>query len=109
MREPISSNPASGTTRFQVESPAQSFIELLGVADYERQDVAAPQPTPIAPAPWVPMADRLKDASDLALTMELNRRGSIIASKILSGKYHESGIKKHVRKSKKRGTENGTK
>ena len=71
MREAISSNPASGTTRFQDESEAQSFIELLGVTrdDYERQDIAKPKPVPMAQVSWAdarPMADKLKDVSDLA-------------------------------------------
>lgn len=95
MREPISSNPASGTTRFQVESPAQSFIELLGVADYER--------VPVAEVSWQqarPMADVLKEASELAFLMEARRRGYEVAGKILDGKHYNSGKRIHRRKQK---------
>ena len=104
MREPISSNPASGTTCFQVESPAQSFIELLGVADYERQDAAEPKRASMATAPWVPMATVLQSVSDIAFVIEARRRGYAIAGKVLSGKYHDSGKKKHVRKSQRGNT-----
>ena len=96
MREAISSNPASGTTRFQADDDINedlshdiSYHETLEcVRDaYERQDIAAPQPAPMAQVSWAdarPMADRLKDVSDLALMMELNRRGYRAVAKILS-------------------------
>lgn len=110
MRKAISSNPASGTTRFQDESEAQSFIELLGVTrdDYERQDIAKPKPVPMVEISWQQArstADVLKDASELTFRLEMMRRGYAIASKILSGKYYDDGKKKRKRrqKSQKRG------
>jgi hypothetical protein len=100
-----------------VESPAQSFIELLGAADYEKHStakpravkVAKPKPIPMAEASWadaMSTADRLKQISDLALTMELNRRGYRAAGKVLSGKYHDSGKRKHLRRKNKSQGEN---
>ncbi|MGA7225982.1 MAG: hypothetical protein WBX16_24210 [Candidatus Acidiferrales bacterium] len=91
-----------------MESPAQSFIELLGVADYERQDVAKPKPVQMAEVSWadaLSTADRLKHVSDLALTMELNRRGSIIAGRILSEQQPISTSSINLKQGKQHGTE----
>lgn len=103
MRPAISRDETTGSTRFQDEAEAQSFIELLGCQRdcYERQDVATPKPLPMAEVSWQqarPMAEVLKEASELAFVIEARRRGYAVASKILSGRYHDSGKRKHRRK-----------
>ncbi|MGA7638012.1 MAG: hypothetical protein WCB00_13860 [Candidatus Acidiferrales bacterium] len=56
----------------------------------------------MATAPWVPMATVLQSVSDTAFAIEAHRRGLrlVNASRILSGKYHDSGKRKHRRKNK---------
>ena len=95
LRNAISLNPETGSTRFQQDDEINdvlahdvSYVEILQVTrgDYERIDIE-PKPVPMAQVSWadaLSTADRLKHVSDLALTMELNRRGSIIAGRILS-------------------------
>jgi hypothetical protein len=99
MRAAISSNPESGTTRFQTEAPAQSYLELLQASDFEVKHCTV-NPVQMAQAAWVPMGDLLQSASELAFRMEGLRRGYAIAGKILSGKYYDSGKRKHRRKNK---------
>ena len=111
MRPAISTDETTGSSRFQADNEIGSddlshdisYHETLGCHrdDYERQDVAEPKPVPMAQVSWAdarPMADRLKDASDLALALELRRRGYIVASKILDGRHCPSGRKIHKRK-----------
>jgi hypothetical protein len=112
MRPALSTDSQSGTTRFQADDDINedlshdvNFHELLGVTrdDYERQDVAAPKAEPMATAPWVPMASVLQTASDVALSLELLRRGYEVAGNVLQNRW-PSGKRKHKKhKSKKRG------
>jgi hypothetical protein len=92
MRNAISTDESTGTTRHQPHDEPWSFHLMLGCNrnSYERISVprkkAAPQPAPMATVSWAdarPMAEKLKDASDLALALELNRRGYIVAGTIL--------------------------
>jgi hypothetical protein len=99
VRAAISNNPKSGTTRFQTEAPAQSYSELLQASDFEVKHCAV-KPVETAQAARVPMANVLQSASELAFSMEALRRGYAIAGKILSGKYYDSGKRKHRRKNK---------
>jgi hypothetical protein len=114
MRHAISTDHETGSTRYQADDDINedlshdiSYIELLSCqrSDYERQDVAKPKHVQMAQVSWFdarPMCEKLKEASDLCLRMEMMRRGYEIAGKILSSKYYDSGKhKKH--KSKKRG------
>jgi hypothetical protein len=39
MQPAISADDTTGSMRFQTEAPAQSFLELLDVADYEKHDI----------------------------------------------------------------------
>ena len=108
MRKVIALDESTGSTNMQDDEPC-SYHRLLGVvrSEYERQDVAAPKPAPMAQVSWadaMTTADRLKQISDVALTLELHGRGYEVAGKILSGKYYSSGKKVHKKKSK-RGTQ----
>ena len=100
MRESLSSNPASGTTRFQVEAPAASYLELLQADDFEVKPCTV-KATPMATVSWS-TADVLRNASNMAFAIEAKRRGlCLVAVKnILSGKY-PSGKKPHRRKQNK--------
>ena len=100
MRAAISNNPESGTTRFQTEAPAQSYLELLQASDFEVKHSAA-KPVQMAQAAWVPMANVFQSASDLAFRIEALRRGYAIAGTILSGKFYDSGKRKHRRRNNK--------
>jgi hypothetical protein len=116
MRPAISLAPETGTTRFQADddineelSPDISYHEALGCvrSDYERMDIkkspVAKVAAPMAEVSWQQArstADVLKDASELAFLMEARRRGYEVAGRILSGKYHDSGKRKHRRKNK---------
>jgi hypothetical protein len=107
MRRVLSTDEQSGTTRFQVEAPAQSYLELLQADDFEVKHCPVKSAEPMAQVSWT-TADRLSNASDLAFQIEARRRGYIRAGKILSGTHHDSGKKKHKRwkhKSQKRGKE----
>lgn len=114
MRPAISADETTGSSRFQADNEIGSddlshdisYHETLEcVRDaYERQDIAAPQPASTATAPWVPIATVLQSVSDTAFLIEARRRGYAIAGKVLSGKYHDSGKKKHVRKSQRGNT-----
>ena len=102
MRKVTALDESTGRTNCQDDEPC-SYREALECtrSDYERIDVA--KPIPMAQVSWadaMSTADRLKQISDLALTMELNRRGYRAAAKILSGRYHDSGAKKHKRRNK---------
>ena len=104
MRKAIALDESTGSTNRQDDEPC-SYHETLGChrGDYERQDVAKPKPVPMAQVSWAdarPTAERLKDASDLAFIMEARRRGYEIADRVLSGKYYDSGKKKHRKKHK---------
>jgi hypothetical protein len=113
MRPAISLDPDTATTRYQADDEIAhddlshdiSYHEVLEVTrgDYERQDSAKPTPVPMAQVSWQQArttADVLKDASELAFMMEARRRGYAVAGKILSGKYHDNGKRKHRRKNK---------
>lgn len=104
MKQPISTDARSGSTRFQDEAEAQSFTELLGIAsdEYEREDVAKPQPEPMAQVSWS-TAEQLKRVSDGAFAIEAYRRGLRLVGvrDILSGR-HSSGKKKRKRRNKSR-------
>lgn len=98
MRKAISTDPETGTSRWQEEdSYDASWAEILEIKRhcYERQDVAVKKSAPVevavpmAETPWVAeqvsrsTADVLRYASDVALRLEMIRRGRIIAGKIL--------------------------
>jgi hypothetical protein len=85
MRRAISIEENSGTTRFQVEAPALSYLELLQADDFEVKHCAV-KVEPMAQVSWAdarPMCDRLKDVSDLAILLEAHRRGYAVARKLL--------------------------
>lgn len=70
MRQPLSNDETSGTTRFQDEADAQSYAEQLGVADYD----IPPDKVQFAEVSWT-TAHGLQKASDVAFRLEANRRG----------------------------------
>ena len=100
MRIAISSDEQSGTTRFQVEAPALSYLELLQADDFEVKHCAV-KVEPMAQVSWS-TADVLRNASNMAFAIEAHRRGlGLVAAKnILSGKY-PSGKKPHRKKQNK--------
>lgn len=108
MRSAISLDPTTGTSRWQEEDVFDiSYAEILQVEChlYERQDIAAPKPVPMAEISWAdarPMSEKLKQVSDYAFAIEAHRRGMrvVSAQNILNGKYHDSGVKKHKRRNK---------
>jgi hypothetical protein len=90
----ISTDETTGTTRTQPEDEPCSYHRMLECvrSQYERMSVprkkVAPveKEVPMAQATWAdarPMSEKLKDASDLARALELNRRGYIVAGTIL--------------------------
>jgi hypothetical protein len=95
MRPAISLDRETGTSRFQADDDINedlshdiSYREALGCVrnDYECMSVPEQKVVPMAEVSWadaMTTADRLKHISDLALMMELNRRGHKSASKIL--------------------------
>jgi hypothetical protein len=104
MRIAISSDEQSGTTRFQVEAPALSYLELLQANDFEVKTVKTKsKPPAMAQVTWQQArttAEVLPGASELAFLMEARRRGYEVAGRTLSGKYHDSDKRKHRRKHK---------
>jgi hypothetical protein len=105
MRKVMALDESTGSSNMQDDEPC-SYHRLLGVvrSDYERKSVPKHKVVPMAQVSWADarqMADKLKDASDLAFILEANRRGYAIAGKILDGRHYPSG--KNIHKSKKRG------
>jgi hypothetical protein len=100
MRESLSSNPASGTTRFQVEAPAASYLELLQADDFEVKPCTV-KATPMATVSRS-TADVLRNASNMAFAIEAHRRGlCLVAVKNILAGRHASGKKKHKRQKRK--------
>jgi len=110
MRPAISTNPETGSSRFQADDEVNddlandiSYREALGClrSDYERQDVARPKPAPMAQVSWS-TAEQMRQISDCAFAIEAYRRGQrlVSANQILSGTHHDSGKKRHKRKTK---------
>jgi hypothetical protein len=95
MRHLLSTDEQSGTTRFQTEAPAQSYLELLQADDFEVKHRAVKAP-PMATVSWS-TADVLRNASNLAFAIEAHSRGLKLvgAKRILSGTHYESGKRKH--------------
>jgi hypothetical protein len=94
MRKAIALDESTGSTNMQDDEPC-SYHRMLGVirSDYERRDDPKPRAAkvaqPAAEVTWQQArttADKLKDASDHAIFLELNRRGHEIAGKILETK-----------------------
>jgi len=108
MRKVLALDESTGSSNMQTDEPC-SYHRMLGVvrSDYERMDVAQSKPVaklavPMAEVSWADArttAEKLQDISDLALALEMRRRGYEVASNILSGRY-ASGKKPHRRKSK---------
>jgi hypothetical protein len=113
MRPALSTDNNSGSSRFQADDEISdelahdiSYVELLGCqrSSYERIDIEKkPTPVQMAEISWT-TADVMHRASDTAFAIEAYRRGmKLVAVKnILSGKYYDSGKRKHRRKSKTR-------
>jgi|SRR5271156_2611673 hypothetical protein len=112
MRPALSTDENSGSSRFQADDEVNdelahdvTFVEILQCSrsDYERHDVAKPKPhavaiaAPMASVSWS-TAQRLQGVSDAAFAIEMRRRGYEIARKILSGKYYDSGKRKHKKR-----------
>jgi hypothetical protein len=88
----ISTDETTGTTRWQPDDEPQSYHRMLGVVrnQYERRDDPKPRIVksvePMATVSWADArttADKLNDASDLAIFLELNRTGYAIAANVL--------------------------
>jgi hypothetical protein len=96
MRKAIALDESTGSTNMQDDEPCSYHRMLECVrSQYERMSVprkkVAPveKEVPMAQATWTdarPMSEKLKDASDLALAIEMRRRGYTVAGKILETK-----------------------
>jgi hypothetical protein len=107
MRKVIALDESTGSTNVQDDEPC-SYHRLLGVvrSAYERIDIKQPRAAkvsqPMAEISWADArstADKLKDASDLALRLELLPHGYEVAGNVLAGRW-PSGKPKHRRKNK---------
>src|SRR5580704_16413416 len=100
MRHVLSTDERSGTTRFQTEALAQSYLELLQADDFEVRHRAV-KARPMAEISWT-TADVLRRASDTAFALEAYRRGVCLvgAKNILSGIF-ANGKKLYRRKQEK--------
>jgi hypothetical protein len=93
MRPAISTDETTGSSRWQADDEVNdelahdiSFTESLECErhHYERSDIKkAPVMAEVSWADARPMCDKLKDASDFAIFLELNRRGYAIAGNVL--------------------------